>query len=115
MKTLSDSLKEQQARYAGINEATLRRCKELWEKSAGLPLYEPPDPKVNVTDYRAFRAQLRDLLAEGRVSLYEVACDHCKTQLVNHEPNAVLMSNPPQKRASCPGCGWIGSVPLGVL
>ena len=57
---------------------------------------------------------LRDLLAEGRVELYELACDHCKTQLVNHEPGVVLTSNPPQKRASCPGCGWIGSVPCGV-
>ena len=114
MKTLSEGLKEHAARGESHREVALRQCRELWERSAGLPLYVPPDPKVNVTNYHGFRAQLRDRLAEGSVELYELACDHCKTQLVNHEPGVVLTSNPPQKRASCPGCGWIGSVPCGV-
>jgi hypothetical protein len=115
MKTLSECLKEHVERNERWQERELRRAKELWAKSAELPLYAPPDPEVNRTDYGPFRAQLRDLLFRGKVELYELACDFCKTQLMNHEPGVVLTSNPPQTRASCPGCGWLGSVPSGTF
>jgi hypothetical protein len=114
MKTLSEGLKEHAAVRESFREAELRRCRELWERSAGLQPYQPPNPQVDVTNYAAFRTKIRDWLAAGEVELYELACDHCKTQLVNHEPGVVLTSSPPRKRAACPGCGWVGSVPFGV-
>lgn len=39
-----------------------------------------------------------------------VKCDHCGTELVNHEPGVVLCSNPPKISVACPKCDWRGTM-----
>jgi len=69
------------------------------------------------TDYEKVRQGLRDLIREGSNGQHffyrypipvGLACDHCKTEVFYPSPGQQLLSNPPQKKITCPGCGWIG-------
>lgn len=106
MKTLSEVQHEQRDAREGFARAHAESCRKLLEASANVAPFKPEAADV--------RYKVRQLLMGGdlnRVTLYNTACDHCRTQLVNPEPGSCLLSNPPQYRAACPGCGWWGSVP----
>jgi hypothetical protein len=57
------------------------------------------------------REDIRERLEAGRVHRIGIACDHCRTELVNTDPSIVLAVHPPKIHVGCPGCGWTGYAP----
>lgn len=108
MKTLSELRRERMLEERTARQSHAERCLALLKSSADVPVFKNTD-STNVTDYTKTREMVRRVLEAGNIEFYEVACDHCGTQLVNHEPGASLLSSPPQRRVGCPGCGWLGS------
>jgi ribosomal protein S27E len=108
MKTLSEQEAERVREQAEFRRSHADQCRTLLDTCKDVPVFKNPDP-INVTAYTEAREMVRRALEAGNVEFYEVACDHCGTQLVNHCPNVMLTSHPPQRRVGCPGCGWLGS------
>lgn len=102
MKTLSEHLQNRRETEETLRREFIEKCQKLLDSSADVPLYQ---------SFNRSLKWVRAALAEGRVDFYDLACDHCGTQLVNHEPSVSLASSPPQRRIGCPGCGWVGSIP----
>lgn len=107
MKTLGEVQVERAAEDEKFRKDHYERCAKLYEASAAIPPYKAVT-EHDRTNYVESQAIVRRLLKEGSVELYMVACDNCKTQLVNTDPHIVFTSNPPKKRITCPGCGWTG-------
>jgi hypothetical protein len=111
MMTLSEFNEEKRQKREKDFVTHLQRCLDLLASSADKPLYTPP-PKagqtVDVSNYTELRVMIRSRLESGSVSFYDLACDHCGTELINHEPGALYFSHPPVHPIACPGCGWRG-------
>lgn len=110
MKTLSEVVREHEEheqRRIARNQTLLE---SLEQRPSAIPLFVSDDP-TNVTNYDTLRTVARGLLRSRHCQLYDVACDTCRTQLVN--PNDGPLT-PKGTRALCPGCGWIGFVPRGA-
>ena len=112
VKTLSEAIRERTASVGLADEWLERRCRELLESVEGseISVYVPSDRPIDPTDYTRVRESFRAALRTSRCSLYDLACDHCGTQLINDRPGEVLMSYPPQEAVGCPGCGFTSSI-----
>lgn len=108
MKLLREFQQEAEATNKRIREEHRDKCKALLESCADTPLFVA-EHDYDKTNYESCRDRIRLMLVTGQAQLFNLACNHCGTQLVNPEPGTMLMSYPPQKRIGCPGCGWLGS------
>lgn len=113
MKTLSEYEAEKRAERKtkeGLANDRIRFLNQLVDEIEvrDIPLYVPKDTMVDRCGYREYRLLIRASVRAGRVDVYNLACDHCGTVLVNDEPGNMTFSDPPKKRISCPGCGWTG-------
>lgn len=129
MKTLSERNEEIRAQKQRDEERYLLACKTLLYqvKEAEIPLHNPEGRETNGSFQGHFdmisqrRDRLRNQLAGldengkpfrfhrgRRPELLDVACDHCRTQLINPQPGMQTLSSPPQIHVACVGCGWKG-------
>jgi uncharacterized protein with PIN domain len=112
MKTLSEHEQDEKEALETWQENYLKRERQWLEEleAKDIPLYVNTDPKEHYTGARIaeMRKFLRDQVREGNAPRQGVACDHCGTELVDRQPGAITLSNPPKIYVGCPGCGWIG-------
>ena len=110
MRTLREQAAyEKQGRDLAATEEALNCSavlKNILERN--IPMFSgSSDPALHTR-----REEIRLGLINRTMPRIWLACDECRTELVNMEPGVVLLSNPPQRRVACPGCGWIGSTAL---
>ena len=112
MKTLSEYEAEKSAQRKSAKDDRIAQLNKLMDdiEAKDIPLYIPKDTNVDRCGYNEYRITIRGSVRSGFAFLYDLACDHCGTELVNNEPGMVYTSNPPKRRISCPGCGWTGFI-----
>lgn len=89
---------QQKKTKADIRIAEFVQLKESYAK----------DIDIHSSSSESYRNQLRNKVDQMSVSMYQIRCNYCGTQLVNPEPLSVMLSYPPKYHIACAGCGWSG-------
>jgi RNase P subunit RPR2 len=104
METIKSAEAEQARKRDGIAEENRKLIESL--ELSDIPVYTAKDDH-DKSNYVQFRKDFRKRI-ENRYSVHglRIACDHCETELYEKEKYSDVMS------VACPGCGWIGYMPL---
>lgn len=118
MKKLSEVREAKKKARMDEQERHRTRCRNLLASLEGRNIPAFTDPSRPDSDFdvvrRRMRHQLREEIEEDRYKVaivpIGVLCDHCETELVNHQPGRQTLGSPPKKHIGCPGCGWLGYI-----
>jgi ribosomal protein S27E len=103
MKTVDERINEKKEALAQRHQSYLDYLAEIEAKN--IPVYVPENPEVDRTSYEVIRLSAREGIRQKSTHFIEVACNDCRTALVDRHPGTKLASYPPKFRADCPGCG----------
>lgn len=113
MKTISEYEKERKENIKNSKEKKLKDLNkwidDLDKKDINLIKFpETSAWSSELEELEKFRQKLRKQIRDGFCTRLYLACDNCKTEIVDREPGMMTLSIPPKISVGCPGCGWIG-------